>query len=246
MTNFVGDPRVRDAEEHAVNTTNLGPNFPGSLNDLWRMVFRPSQAFLRYVKLAVSNDDGSGITAKTDALLAELSAKIDTLQEALMPLTSVSIDGIVTVGGKTIITPAAIPPGMAPAVAYAALDAIGQPFSFEVPVSGFIQSAIYYDRDDEGLQVDLWLFEEVPPQQTDNSAFALSDAQLLTALDVLQFTTFYDGTNGQLSRLNSLGLAYDTSHSLTPGRLWASAQARGALNIAAANLPAFRLVILSD
>ena len=72
MTTFLGDPRQRDDEEHALDTTALGPNFPGSLNDLWRMVFRPSKAFLRYGTLAVTNDDGS-------ALMEKIERKLDTL-----------------------------------------------------------------------------------------------------------------------------------------------------------------------
>ena len=79
MTNFNADPRVRDLEP---DTTGLGPNFPSSLNDLWRMVFRASDEYLRYVKLAVSNDNGTpvgqnvekAVAAFQAAALAELAA----------------------------------------------------------------------------------------------------------------------------------------------------------------------------
>ena len=79
MTNFNPDPRVRDKEP---DDTELGPNFPGSLGDLERMSYRPSDRYLRYVLIAVGNDDGSPITSKTNALLTELlSVMKDSLAE---------------------------------------------------------------------------------------------------------------------------------------------------------------------
>ena len=144
--------------------------------------------------------------------------------------------------GKTYTTPRLTPPGIVTGAAYADLDAIGTHFRFEVPVSGVIQTAIYYDLDDEGLQVDLWLFEDAITIQTDNSAVALIDQDLVKVIGRLQFIAFGDAANGQFSPLTSLGLAY-----VQPNRrMWAQLQARGALNIAAGNLPMFRLTILSD
>ena len=72
MTIFNADPRVRDNEP---NTTALGPNFPGSINDLWRMVFRPSKAFLRYVTIAVTKDNGDDLTEKIEGQLADILAE---------------------------------------------------------------------------------------------------------------------------------------------------------------------------
>ena len=83
MTNFNHDPRVRDLEP---NTTALGPNFPSSLGDLQRMSYRPSEELMRYVKLAVSNDDGSGVAARTNELLAELLVETRVVSELLRAL----------------------------------------------------------------------------------------------------------------------------------------------------------------
>ena len=83
MTTFLGDPRQRDDEEHALDTTALGPNFPGSLNDLWRMVFRPSRAFLRYVTLAVTNDDGSALMASTEDKLQKILEELQHQNDLL-------------------------------------------------------------------------------------------------------------------------------------------------------------------
>ena len=111
-----------------------------------------------------------------------------------------------------------------------------------VPTKGIIQSAVYYDLDDEGLQVDLWLFEIAPANVTANSAFVVSDAQLLDVIDVIQFVGFRDANTGQVSTQNGLGIAYTAS----TGFIYALLQARGALNIAAGSLPHFVLRILAQ
>ena len=80
MTNFNADPRVRDREP---DSTGLGPNFPSSLNDLWRMVFRPSENYLRYVKIAVSNDDGTRVAQQSEETLAEILAELKTMNATL-------------------------------------------------------------------------------------------------------------------------------------------------------------------
>ena len=149
-----------------------------------------------------------------------------------------------TVVGKMFMTERFMLRGIATGAAYADLDALGLAVSIDVPISGVIQSATYYDLDDEGLQVDLWLLNDKPTDQTDNSAVAFIDHDLIKVIPGgrLQFTAFADAANGQFSPLNTIGLAY-----VAPKRkLWIQAQARGALNIAAGNLPMFQLCILSD
>lgn len=144
--------------------------------------------------------------------------------------------GVVTTERKTV-------PGITTGAAYANLDAIGTSFWFEVPTSGIIESAAYYDLDDEGLQVDLWLFGLSIANQTDNNALVIPDDELVRVLDVLPFAgPFFDANTGQVCTLNGLGIAY----SVPDGRVYAQLQARGALNIAAGNLPVFQLRILAD
>ena len=148
----------------------------------------------------------------------------------------------ITAVGRTYRTEIMTPPGIVTGAAYADLDAIGVAWSFDVPRSGVIVSANYYDLDDEGLQVDLWLLRDAPTLQTDNSALTFLDGDIVKVTDVLQFTAFRDAANCQVSNLNNIGRAY-----VMPGRkMWAQLQARGALNIAALNLPAFALTILAD
>lgn len=131
--------------------------------------------------------------------------------------------------------------GIGTGSAYADKDAIGTvATSVTVPQSGTIETAVYYDLDDEGLEVDLWLFTAAPADQTDNSAFALTDAELQTVIDVIPFTTFSDAANGQVSFQHARGASYISKG----GTIYAQLQARGALNIAAANLPVVELRIL--
>ena len=102
---------------------------------------------------------------------------------------------------------------------------------------------MYHDLDDEGLQVDLWIFHEMPQSLgADNAALVAVDMDNLKVVDVIQFTGFRDANASQVSTQNGLGIAYVAPRE----RLWFQLQARGALNIAAANLPQFTLRILSD
>jgi hypothetical protein len=142
----------------------------------------------------------------------------------------------------TFVTSPKTPPGLVPAAAYADLDAMGQPFFFEVPESGIIVSASYADQDDEGLAVDLWLFSGPVAAQTDNSAFALPPGDALKVITVIQFTSFRDANTSQFSEVRSISKAYRCPG----GRMWAAVQARGALNIATLARPYFSLDILPD
>ena len=159
----------------------------------------------------------------------------DTPQDQALGLTTAVV-------GKTYQTRRLTPPGIATGAAYADLDALGIHFSFEVPQSGVIQSAIYYDLDDEGLQVDLWLLDDAPTVQTDNSAIAFIDHDLIKVITRIQFMSFADAANGQFAESKAIGKAYVQKNK----RMWAQCQARGALNIAAGNLPLFRIDFLSD
>lgn len=153
-----------------------------------------------------------------------------------------AIGATTSVVGKTFRTRQLVPPGIGPAAAYADLDALGTLFPIMVPVSGIIQTALYYDLDDEGLQVDLWLFDAPVATQTDNAALTLADPDLVKTVGRIQFTSFADAANGQVAIATNLGLAYVAPQR----RLYGQVQARGALNIAAGSEPRFTLIILAD
>ena len=97
--------------------------------------------------------------------------------------------------------------------------------------------------DDEGLQVNLWLFSAPVTLAADNAAFALSDADLVKVVAVIPFVTFFDAANGMFSQVAGISLPIETGPDCT---VYAALQARGALNIAVLNLPRFSLGILAD
>lgn len=175
-------------------------------------------------------------------------AYIEASNEEPYPVKLMPNAGPLHVGGTVRIGPFG-PTDIVTGAAYADLDAMGvTPFLVSggphaVPRSGVIQSAIYIDRDDEGLQIDLWLFTAQVGNQTDNSAFVVSDADLTRVIDVIQFSSFRDANTGQVSVVNGIGTAYE----LQPGEnMYGLLQARGALNIAAGALPLFNIKILGD
>ncbi len=136
-------------------------------------------------------------------------------------------------------------PGIAVAAAYADGDVMGVQFSIMVPESGIIQSANLYDVDDEGLQVDLVIHRA--PWTTviaDNAAMDLADEDLVKVIYVIAFTsaTFVDFTNGQVALVPSIGKAYKAKE----GKLYVTARARGALNIAAGKEPRIQIDFLGD
>ena len=155
----------------------------------------------------------------------------------------VNVEGDVQVRTKTFLTEKWIPPNIATGAAYAANDAIGGMQEIDVPVSGVIQSANYWDRDDEGLQVDIAICSErFATSIADNAAFSLLDEDTLKVIHVISFSSFTDFINGQMSSVVSIGKAYYAPS----GKLYIQAIARGALNIAAGSEPMFQLNILAD
>jgi len=135
-------------------------------------------------------------------------------------------------------------PGITTGAAYADGDVIGRQFSIKVPKSGVIQSAVFYDLDDEGIQIDFILHRsQWTTVIADNDPMDLADDDLVKIIDVLEFSTFVDFTNGRISFLNSIGKAYVVGDD---NLLWVTARARGIVTIAAGNLPQFQLTILSD
>lgn len=195
---------------------------------------------ITYEKRAAQNPGGMAWIPTSEGITSEdiLLQAIQVLQQAAaIPVSNVFKTAAFTFGD--IITGAA----------YADLDAMGSSgVAITVPRRGVIQSAVYYDLDNEGLQVDLWLFGVNPPAQTDNSAFAVPDINLSSVIDVIQFIGFRNANTGFVSTQNSLGIAYDLgvdSNNNDRTTMYAQLQARGALNIAAGSLPQFQLKILT-
>ena len=152
------------------------------------------------------------------------------------------IRGSVPVSEKKFYTGYIEVPGITAAAAHAAGDALGDKFTFDVPISGTITVAVLLDKDDEGIELDLVLFTNDFTATADDSAFAISDVDLENFLTTITFATFKNYANNQTSAAAALGLDY-----LAPKRkLWAQVVTRGASTIAAANMPMISLTGVSD
>lgn len=133
-------------------------------------------------------------------------------------------------------------PGIGTGSAYEATDCMGTIFMVEVPTSGEIVSATFWDLDDEGLQTDFEIFKHEPRQTADNSNWAPTDEDLLKLVTELAFFAFDDHGGGRTSELKNIGKGYTAPE----GKFYIQAIARGAQDIAALNIPRFQLQIRSD
>ena len=124
--------------------------------------------------------------------------------------------------------------------AFDANDCFGTVTSVDVPKSGIIYSAKFYDLDDEGSQVDLEVFNESIAQIASDAAWAPSDADLLKLVVELSFVAFDDHINNQTSQLTNVGIAYTAPS----GVLFVQAVCRGTPTIAAGAMPHFQFGII--
>jgi len=158
--------------------------------------------------------------------------------------------GLPPVRGRTVTVTRRVP-GIATGAVYADADAIGTLIEFPNLLqlnpytnaySGMLHSAMYFDLDDEGLQVDLHLFSRKITDGTDNSAYSPSDTDVRAYLGTVSFTAFFNLGSNQVSVVTSIGLPLVSASASVFGQ----AVARAALNIAAENLPELSLSVLAD
>lgn len=131
-------------------------------------------------------------------------------------------------------------PGIGTGSAYTAADAFGTKFWFDVPKHGVIEAVVYLDMDDEGIETEIWCFNEDFDATTDNDAFAVSDIDLRKLVAVISIVKFANAANNQVGINNGLQLPYTA----TSGKLYCQCVTRGAPNIAAANIPQITLRII--
>ena len=126
---------------------------------------------------------------------------------------------------------------------FTAGDAFGLLMVIEVPKSGVIYSATFYDRDDEGSQMDMEVFNYAPAQVASEDAWTLSAEDNPKFVDELSFVAFDDHTATQTSKLTNIGVAY----SAPEGKLWIQMVCRGTPDMASTLVvPMLQLQILSD
>jgi len=133
-------------------------------------------------------------------------------------------------------------PGIVSGDAFDAGDCFGTLLQVKVPKSGIIYSATFFDRDDEGSQVDLEIFNRRIAQAASDAAFAPTDNEILSFVTELAFYNFDDHGASQTSELLNIGKAYTAPD----GVFYIQAVCRGTPNIASTSMPFFQLFIMSD
>lgn len=139
-------------------------------------------------------------------------------------------------------------PGIGTGAAYADGDCFGTIMEFPNMLrterkSGLIHTVQYFDLDDEGLAIDVHFYNRaIASPGADNAAFNPTDAECLAWIGTASFSAFYNHGSNQIS-----GGAYYIAVPPQAGTsIFAHAVARGALNIAAENLPRIRVTCLPD
>lgn len=145
---------------------------------------------------------------------------------------------------KTIVSCPATPveiPGIAAADAFEANDVFGTLVELDVPKSGVIISATFWDLDDESTQIDLEIFKRKITQTASDAAWAPSDTDLLHFVTELAFVIGDDHINSYTFDLTNIGKAYTAPE----GKFWIQAVCRSTPTIAAGSMPRFQLQIQS-
>lgn len=149
-----------------------------------------------------------------------------------------TVGGALLTSGELYDTGLVAIPGIGVAAAYADADAFGTIFTIVVPPVGSIAQVLMYDMDDEGVATDIVICDAPFTATADNSAFAVSDTDLLKVVGVISISTFTD-----LGGMR-VGQAYPAHHYTTQtGQLFCQCITRGTPTIAAANLPYLRFLV---
>lgn len=133
-------------------------------------------------------------------------------------------------------------PGSDSAVTIETGDTIGRCFSINVPTSGVVISARLLDFDDEGVQVDVYVFKEKIADIATDSPYAPTVAEGFTFLTELNFIPWTDQGVFRTSEIKNIGVGY----SVPSGLLWFQAVTRGGITIAAGVPHCIQIDIDSD
>lgn len=124
---------------------------------------------------------------------------------------------------------------------YGANDAFGTKFSFpSLPEHGTIMSVVEIDRDDLGLEHDLYISNLDFTEATDNEEFDVTDADLLNCVGVISLNTWFNFANNQVCVVDNIALPYWAPG----GELFCQLITRGADNTPSADSIRLRLGIV--
>lgn len=132
-------------------------------------------------------------------------------------------------------------PGIATVSVYTADDAFGTQFVFrDVPKAGYIQTAVYLDLDDEGIETDIVLYSREIVETADHDPYAPSDLDLESLIGHITFADFKNYNANQSSTASGMFFTYTAPL----GEIWAQMVTRGIPNIAVAAIPKVSLTIV--
>jgi len=121
-------------------------------------------------------------------------------------------------------------------------DTLGLVTEIEVPPSGEIRSATFMDFDDEGVQVDVFVFKLSIADVAIDAAYAPTDTEGLQFITKLSFVSFTDQGLFQTSELTNIGKAY----SAPEGKFYVQGVVRGGYTVAANSPARIQIQIAAD
>ncbi len=168
-------------------------------------------------------DSDNTLVALLDETIDLLSSK-DTSKAVSCPRHPIAVTGV---SGNT----------------FTAGDAFGLLIEIQVPPSGIIYSATFFDLDNEGTQFDAEIFRQKPAQVASEAAWTLAVVDAPKFVTELAFVAFDDHTATQTSELTNIGKAYTAP----AGIFWVQLVCRATPDMASASVnPKIQLQILPD
>ena len=152
------------------------------------------------------------------------------------------------VGGEGITI--TVTPTLTVAGAYAAGDFVGtsttaMTFANAARVSGgsgVIETAMLVDGDLQSIAAELWLFDTAPTPPNDNAAWSISDADALTCIGVIPFSSYYASALNSVSVAKAQNIAFSAVGGTS---IYGCLVTRGAPTYVSGNL-SVRLAIMQD
>jgi hypothetical protein len=132
-------------------------------------------------------------------------------------------------------------PGIVAADAFDAADAFGEAFVLvDVPERGVIHYGRFVDLDDEGSQIDAYLYSGEITRVASDAAYAPTDADGRKIITVLTFDTFNDMTAWQFAEVRNHNAGYHAPDR----RIYGQCKCTGTPTIAEGAMPLIFVAIL--
>lgn len=128
--------------------------------------------------------------------------------------------------------------GIGAGAIYAANDAVGRPFSVDVPKAGWITGLKLIDPDDDTLALTAHVYSNQFVGAADNAAYAVDVAYARHWVTNVTFSTVEDEGGHKVSEVVG-----ETFYRAPGGKLWIQCSTTGTPNIAAGAMPILQIGI---